>query len=135
MTKGAVPPVGKFGGVGDIQKRLRGSEMIYDNRDNIAQALMGLFAANITDVLDWKDGQVLVKDAADIPDHALAAIKKIKVTPTAAGDQLEVELIDKIRVGQMLAKSAGLLDPAKTEDKPAVMNIEMVMPSEDKDEK
>jgi hypothetical protein len=35
----------------------------------------------------------------------------------------------------MLAKSAGLLDPAKTEDKPAVMNIEMVMPSEDKDEK
>ena len=51
MSKRAVPPIGKFGGVGDIQKRLRGSEMIYDNRDNIAAALMGLFAVKITDCL------------------------------------------------------------------------------------
>tara|TARA_R100001591_G_scaffold97497_1_gene103512 strand:- start:66 stop:485 length:420 start_codon:yes stop_codon:yes gene_type:complete len=135
MSKRAVPPIGKFGGVGDIQKRLRGSEMIYDNRDNIATALMGLFAVKITDIMDWKNGQVLVKDSKDIPEHALAAIKKIKVTPTQNGEQLEIELIDKIRVGQMLAKSAGLLERQAVEDKPAVMNIEMVMPGkEDKDE-
>ena len=66
MSKRAVPPIGKFGGVGDIQKRLRGSEMIYDNRDNIAAALMGLFAVKITDIMDWKNGQVVVKDSKDI---------------------------------------------------------------------
>ena len=45
-----------------------------------------------------------------------------------------VELIDKLRVANMLAKSAGLLDPEKEIDKPSVLNIEMVMP-EDKDKK
>ena len=53
--------------------------------------------------------------------------------PSAAGDQLEVELIDKLRVANMLAKSAGLLDPEKEIDKPSVLNIEMVMPEDKKD--
>ena len=75
-----------------------------------------------------------VKNPETIPEHALAAIKKITVRPSAAGDQLEVELIDKLRVANMLAKSAGLVDPEKEIDKPSVLNIEMVMP-EDKDKK
>ena len=76
-----------------------------------------------------------MKDAKDIPDHALAAIKKIKITPTQSGeDVIEVELLDKVRVFQLLAKSAGLLDTEKDGDKPAVVDIQMVMPEEEKDE-
>ena len=33
---------------------------------------------------------------------------------------------------QLLAKSAGLLDEEKEVDKPAVVNIEMVMPDDEK---
>ena len=42
-------------------------------------------------------------------------------------------MIDKVRILQMLAKSAGLLDAEKEVDKPSVVSIEMVMPEEKKD--
>ena len=87
------PPV-----MGEIRKRLRGSSIIYDNRDALAEEMLRLAGS--------------------------------KITPTRNGDQVEVELIDKVRVLQMLAKSAGLLDQEKEVDKPSVVAIEMVMPGE-----
>ena len=121
------PPV-----MGEIRKRLRGSSIIYDNRDALAEEMLRLAGSKITDVVDIEDGTVRLKDIDDIPEHALSAIKKIKITPTRNGDQVEGELIDKVRVLQMLAKSAGLLDQEKEIDKPSVVAIEMVMPG-DKD--
>ena len=121
------PPV-----MGEIRKRLRGSSIIYDNRDALAEEMLRLAGSKITDVVDIEGGTVRLKDIDDIPEHALSAIKKIKITPTRNGDQVEVELIDKVRVLQMLAKSAGLLDQEKEIDKPSVVAIEMVMPG-DKD--
>ena len=41
-------------------------------------------------------------------------------------------MIDRVKLGQMLAKAAGLLDVEKEVDKPSVVSIEMVMPEEDK---
>jgi len=136
MAKRVVPPVGRFGGVGEIRKRLRGSQIIYDNRDGLATEMLGLAKARITDIFDWNGQKLELKDAKDIPDHALAAIKKIKITPTQSGEDIvEVELVDKVRMMQLLAKSAGLLDTEKDADKPAVVDIQMVMPEEDKDDK
>ena len=135
MGKRVVPPVGRFGGVGEIRKRLRGSQIIYDNRDGLANEMLGIAKAKITDIFDWNGKQLDLKDAKDIPDYALAAIKKIKITPTQGGDDIiEVELLDKVRMFQLLAKSAGLLDTEKDADKPAVVDIQMVMP-EDKNGK
>ena len=79
MAKRVVPPVGRFGGVGEIRKRLRGSQIIYDNRDGLATEMLGLAKARITDIFDWNGQKLELKDAKDIPDHALAAIKKIKI--------------------------------------------------------
>jgi len=94
---------------------------------------MALGSSKITDVIDWDSaGNVKVKPIDEIPETALTAIKKIKVTPTRGGDILEVEMIDKVRVLQLLAKSAGLLDSEKEIDKPSVVSIEMVMPDEEK---
>ena len=136
MGKRVVPPVGRFGGVGEIRKRLRGSQIIYDNRDGLATEMLGIAKAKITDIFDWNGKQLDLKDAKDIPDYALAAIKKIKITPTQGGDDIiEVELLDKVRMFQLLAKSAGLLDTEKDADKPAVVDIQMVMPGEDEDDK
>ena len=120
----------RFPAVGEVTKRLRGSSIIYDNRDQLAEQLLMLAGANITDVLEWSDNNVSIKEIKDIPASALQAIKKIKVTPTRSGDQIEVEMIDKVRVLQILSKSAGLLDQEKDSEKPAVVDIQMVMPGE-----
>ena len=132
MPKRVVPPAKGFGGVGPINKRLRGSQIIYDNRDALAEAMLGIASANITDIMEWQGKQLSIKDVGDIPENALSAIKKIKITPTQQGEIIEVEMVDKVRMMQLLAKSAGLLDQEKNSEKPAVVNIEMVMPQEQK---
>lgn len=130
--KRVTPQLGRFGGIGAIQKRLKGSRLIYDNRDELALAMLEMASTNITDVIEWHGEAVKIKEMKDIPEKSLNAIKKIKVTPTKAGNQIEVELYDKVRLMQLLAKSAGLLDEEKEVDKPAVVNIEMVMPDDEK---
>tara|TARA_R100001369_G_scaffold19297_1_gene35196 strand:- start:356 stop:769 length:414 start_codon:yes stop_codon:yes gene_type:complete len=128
----SVPKAEPFA-LGRINRRLRGSKIIYEHRDELAMELMALGSSKITDVIDWDaDGNVKVKPIDKIPESALSAIKKIKVTPTSRGDILEVEMVDKVRVLQLLAKSAGLLDNEKEIDKPSVVSIEMVMPGEEK---
>lgn len=131
MARQQVPPHGRFA-MGEVKKRLKGSKLIYDNRDELAVELLNLGSSTITDVVDIEGGKVRLKPVEDISDAALRAVKKIKITPTRNGDQVEVEMIDKVRVLQMLAKSAGLLDTEKEADKPSVVAIEMVMPDDGK---
>jgi len=73
---------------------------------------------------------VKVKPASRIPDHALLAIKNIKVTKGKDGRQtLEVELYDKVAVLRILAKASGLLDsPEGDGDKPSVIDVNVVAP-------
>ena len=112
-SKPKVPRVTPFATRG-ITKRLRGSKIIYEQRDELAMDLLGLYSAKVTDVVDIvrrEDGSTSVdlRELEDIPENALRAIR-------------------------MLAKSAGLLDNEKEIDKPGVVSIEMVMPREDGDE-
>jgi len=118
-----------FGGIREINRRIKGSDVIVDNRDALATELIHLGTSKITDILSWNDqGEVDVKASKDIPDYALSAIKKIRVLP---GDGLEVEMIDKVRVLQLLAKSAGLLDREQNANRPAVVEIKMLGPEEE----
>jgi hypothetical protein len=84
----------------------------------------------ITDILTWdEDGNVKVKAASAIPDHALQAIKNIKVTKGKDGAQtLDIELYDKIGVLRLLAKASGLLDNPDDGDKPSVIGINVQAP-------
>ena len=66
----------------------------------------------------------------DIPEHALSAIKRIRILKDGT---LDIEMVDKVRVLQLLAKSAGLLDTETEGDKPAVIDIKMVGPGENND--
>ena len=135
MASRKMPPPRPFA-MGEVRKRLRGSKIIYEERDGLATEMLAMAAAKITDVVEWDDaGKVTIKSVEDIPSGSLAAIKKVKVTPTRNGDQIEVEMIDKVRLMGMLAKSAGLLDTEKEADKPSVVGIEMVMPGDDNDTK
>ena len=120
--------------MGEINRRLRGSKMIYENRDELAAELLSLATSTITDIVDVSEDGVRLKDLDLVDDAALRAVKRIRVTPGRNGSTIDVEMIDKVRVLQMLAKSAGLLDAEKEVDKPSVVSIEMVMPKEDGNE-
>ena len=120
-----------LGGVRDIKKKLRGSDVIFENREKLAEALLSISQAKVTDVVDWDDqGKVTIKDMDEIPEHALQSIKKIKARPVGESFEVEIEMIDKVRVLQMLAKSAGILDKEHESEKPSVIEVNMVGPNE-----
>jgi hypothetical protein len=80
----------------------------------------------ITDIMEWdEDGQVRVKASKDIPEHALQAIKSIKINKDG---QLDIELYDKVGVLRLLAKASGLLDNPEESDKPSVIGINIKPP-------
>ena len=129
----AVPRMNNLGGVRDIKKKLRGSDVIFQNRDKLAEALLSISQAKVTDVVDWDDqGKVSIKNLDKIPEHALQSIKKIKARPVGESFEVEIEMIDKVRVLQMLAKSAGILDKEHESEKPSVIEVNMVGPTDGK---
>jgi len=128
-----VPKMNSLGGVRDIKKKLRGSDVIFENREKLAEALLSISQAKVTDVVDWDDqGKVTIKNMDEIPEHALQSIKKIKAKPVGDNYEVEIEMIDKVRVLQMLAKSAGILDKEHESEKPSVIEVNMVGPTDGK---
>ena len=126
-----IPKMNSLGGVRDIKKKLRGSDVIFENREKLAEALLSISQAKVTDVVDWDNqGKVKIKDMDEIPEHALQSIKKIKARPVGDNYEVEIEMIDKVRVLQMLAKSAGILDKEHESEKPSVIEVNMVGPNE-----
>lgn len=131
------PVLAGWGGVKSVQRRLERTKTIIHNQEAIAYQLLAMGNTKITDVLDWDDeGNVRVKAASRIPEHALMAIKSVKATIGKDGSrQLEVELYDKVQVMRLLAKAAGLLDRVEDEDgKPSVIDVNVVAPEQEKDE-
>tara|TARA_R110002012_G_scaffold13726_2_gene58070 strand:+ start:2277 stop:2702 length:426 start_codon:yes stop_codon:yes gene_type:complete len=122
-------PTGRFGGVKKLEDRLRGrSAVIAHNKEGIAQSLVDLARANLTDVIEWDEqGNVRVKASKEIPDAVASAIKKVKVTRSKDGQPtLEIEMHDKVSVLRVLAKSAGLLEvPQEESQAPSVVGITM----------
>jgi|TARA_R110002072_G_scaffold85965_1_gene194212 hypothetical protein len=122
-------PTGRFGGVKKLEDRLRGrSAVIAHNKEGIAQSLVDLARANLTDVIEWDEqGNVKVKASKEIPDAVASAIKKVKVTRSKDGQPtLEIEMHDKVSVLRVLAKSAGLLEvPQEESQAPSVVGITM----------
>lgn len=126
-----VPSLKNWGGVRSIQRRMERSATIVENREAIAYSLLCMANTKITDIMTWDEsGNVKVKAASDIPDHALQSIKNIKVTRGKDGAQtLDIELYDKVGVLRLLAKASGLLDnPDDGSDKPSVIGINVQAP-------
>lgn len=125
-----IPSLKNWGGVRSIERRLERSSTIVANREAVAYALLCMANTKITDIMDWDDaGNVRVKRASDIPDHALQAIKNVRVRTDKDGNStLEIELYDKVGVLRLLAKASGLLDNPDQDDKPSVIDINVVAP-------
>ena len=128
MVKRVLPRLENFASVRQIKRKIKGSDVIYKNREALASELINIGTANISDVVEWEGGVAKVKDVKDIHEHALSAIKKIRILKDGT---LDIEMVDKVRVLQMLAKSAGLLDTENESDRPAVIDIKMVGPTKE----
>lgn len=125
-----IPSLKNWGGIRSVQRRLERSATIVANREAVAYTLLCMANTKITDIMDWDEsGNVRVKRASDIPDHALQAIKNIRVKSDRDGNStLEIELYDKVGVLRLLAKASGLLDNPDQEDKPSVIDVNVVAP-------
>lgn len=121
-----IPSLQNWGGIRSIQKRLERSATITENREAVAYSLLCMANTKITDIMEWDDeGKIQVKASKDIPEHALQAIKSIKVNKDG---NLELELYDKVGVLRLLAKASGLLDNPEESDKPSVIGINIRPP-------
>lgn len=125
-----IPSVAGWGGTRSIERRLERSATLAGNREAVAYALLCMANTKITDILTWdEEGNVKVKAAHQIPEHALQAIKNIRVKTDRDGNStLEVELYDKVGVLRLLAKASGLLDAPEDSDKPSVIGITVQAP-------
>jgi len=117
-----IPPLGRFGGVRMVQRRIGRSETLHQHKEAVAAELLSLGTANITDIVNL-DGSV--KPLDQIPEHALRAIKRISATK----DGVTIEMFDKVAVLRVLAKASGMLDVEKNEDKPSIVGINMKGPT------
>jgi len=125
-----IPSLKNWGGVRSIERRLERSSTIVANREAVAYSLLCLANTKITDIMEWDEsGNVRVKPSSAIPEQALQAIKNIRVKTDREGNStLEVELYDKVGVLRLLAKASGLLDNPDQDDKPSVIDVNVVAP-------
>ena len=125
-----IPPLTNWGGVRSVQRRLERSSTLLANKEAVAYALLSMANTKITDIMSWdEDGNVKVKASHQIPEHALNAIKNVRVrTDKDGSNTLEIELYDKVGVLRLLAKASGLLDNPDSEDRPSVLGINVMAP-------
>ena len=131
---GVIPPLTNWGGVRSVQRRLDRSTTLVANKEAVAFALLSMANTKLTDIMSWDEaGNVKVKASHLIPEHALHAIKSIKVNSKKDADgnvysTLDIELYDKVGVLRLLAKASGLLDSPDDDTKPSVIDINVVAP-------
>lgn len=130
----AIPSLNGWGGVRAVQRRVERSATIANNREAIAYALLCMANTKLTDIMSWdSEGNIQVKPSDEIPEHALQAIKSIKVNERTDKDgyttrTLDIELYDKVGVLRLLAKASGLLDAPDDNEKPSVLGINVLSP-------
>jgi hypothetical protein len=113
-----------------------------DRRDAVRQELQAIGASQITDVVQWdvdafgKVTNVTVVASSELSERARRSIKKIKVTPTKNGNEIEIEMHDKLSALRVLARSEGLLDGNGDDDKrPTLVGINIKGPQQVTEEK
>lgn len=99
-------------------------------REAVVQELEAIGAGEATDVIQWDDmGRVTLTPSDQLSERARRSIKKVKVTPNQFGNQIEVEMHDKLSALRLLAKHRGLLEPNANDQKPSMIGINITGPT------
>lgn len=100
-----------------------------DRREAVVQELEAIGAGEITDVIRWTEtGDVILVGSDQLSERARRGIKKVKVTPNAHGNSIEVEMHDKLAALRLLAKHRGLLEPNSDDQRPSMIGINVTGP-------
>lgn len=106
------------------------SEIASPKREAVLQELELVGASKITDVLWWDQaGNVSMKPSDSLPEHVKRSIKKIKVKAGENGNDIEIEMHDKLRALSILAKHHGLMEVAQDENRPSIIGINLHGPA------
>ena len=98
-------------------------------REAVLNELEAIASGEVTDVLSWHElGNVGVMASDRLSDRARRSIKKVKITPNAHGNQIEVEMHDKMSALRLLAKHRGLLEANSDEQRPSMIGINVTGP-------
>lgn len=106
--------------VEELQRGAVKSRLISQAR--VLEEIIGLALSDMTEIVQVEDGKLIIRNFADLPRHVRTSIKKIKLRRQNKGEGdfdevLELELHDKLKPLEMLAKWQGLLDgDGKKED-------------------
>jgi len=113
-----------------------------ERREAVRQELQAIAAGQITDVVTWETdaaGNITSVDvvaSSNLSERARRSIKKIKVTSTKFGKEIEIEMHDKLSALRMLAKIEGLTADADDADKrPSLVGINIKGPEQITEEK
>ena len=117
------PPIANFGGYRLAKRRVNNSAYLHDKREQIAREIFDLVTANITNIVNFKDGSV--KPIEEIPEKDLKAIKKISV---AKDGTMTIEMENKAPYIKIMAQVTGMLDKAENENKPSIVGINLQAP-------
>ena len=99
-------------------------------REAVLNELEAIASGEVTDVLSWDElGNVGVMASDRLSDRARRSIKKVKITPNAHGNQIEVEMHDKMSALRLLAKHRGLLEVNSDEQRPSMIGINVTGPN------
>ena len=83
-----IPSLKNWGGVRSIQSKLKRSNTLIHNREAVAYELLCMANTKITDVMSWdENNKVVIKASSKIPEHALRAIKNIKIRRDKDGNE------------------------------------------------
>ena len=100
------------------------------SRDAVVQELEAIASGEATDVIQWDDmGRVMLTPSDQLSERAKRSVKKVKVTPNQFGNQIEVEMHDKLTALRLLAKHRGLLEPNANDQKPGMIGINITGPN------
>ena len=98
-------------------------------REAVLNELEAIASGEVTDVLSWDElGNVGVMASDRLSDRARRSIKKVKIMPNAHGNQIEVEMHDKMSALRLLAKHRGLLEANSDEQRPSMIGINVTGP-------
>jgi hypothetical protein len=107
-----------------------------DRREAVRQELEAVAASQLTDVVTWEadeDGHITdlqITPSSKLSQRAKRGIKKIKITPTKYGREIEIEMHDKLSALRILARAEGLLEAGDDADRrPTISGITLRGPA------
>ena len=104
----------------------------------VMEELVALAFSDVTDIMDFTDGKLTVRDLSSLPRHVTGAIKKLKLKRQAVGDPqdgefeevLEVEFHEKIKPLMMLGQAYGIgADPDADREMVRWTGVEILPPA------